>query len=180
MVSLTSLCDRGAIFYFSGEGDCRGRLPMSIRRVLQRLKLAVDKLSIFRGEHQWQQQSLKISLQACRFLLCRLCPSPAEFLFKPLFARQYIFSPRCCDTSWWSDPMANTFMLRLNCCSLEVRRGFTMLPGFGCLSWTQAVCFPLLSLQQTFWSWYFSVLLSHCHLAVSDKTLLTEANPCTG
>lgn len=71
MVSLTSLCYREAMHYFNSGGDPRGRLPMSIRRVL----LAVDKVSRFRGEHQWQQQSLQTSLRACRFLLCRLCPS---------------------------------------------------------------------------------------------------------
>lgn len=77
MVSLSSLFYREAMHYFSGGDDPRERLPVSIRRVLQRPKLAADKVSRFRQEHQWQQQSLQTSLWACRFLLCSLCPSPA-------------------------------------------------------------------------------------------------------
>lgn len=169
MVSLTSLCYREAMLYFNGGGDPRGRLPFSVRKVLQRQKLAVDLVSRFRGEHQWQQQSLWTSLQMCRFLLCSLCPSPVGSRLS--ICKTVHFFPRCCDESWWSALMTNTFMLRLNWCSLEVRRGLTMLPGFSCLPWAQAVCFPLMSLQQTFWSCYFSVLLSHCHLAVSAKTV---------
>lgn len=169
MVSLTSLCYTEVMLYFNGGGDPRGRLPMSVRRILQRQKFAVDLVSRFRREHQWQQQNLQTCLQVCRFILCSLCPSPAaEFLFKP-YLQDSTFFPRCCDTSWWSALMTNTFMLRLNGCSLEVRRGFTALPGLGCLPWAQAVGFPLMSLQQTFCSCYFSVLLSHCHLAVSAK-----------
>lgn len=138
----------------------------------------------FRGKSlQWIRcpgsgESTSGSSGACR-LLCGPAASffagcahllwVAEFLFKPYFCKTVHFFPRCCDTSWWSALMTNTFMLRLNWCSLEVRRGFTLLAGFGCLPWAQAVCFPLLSLQQTFWSCYFSVLLSHCHLAVSAK-----------
>lgn len=137
----------------------------------------------FRGKSlQWiwcpdSGESTSGSSRTCR-LVCRCAGSffaacahllwAAEFLFKP-YLQDSTFFPRCCDTSWWSALVTNTFMLRLNGCSLEVRRGFTALPGLGCLPWAQAVGFPLMSLQQTFCSCYFSVLLSHCHLAVSAK-----------
>lgn len=92
-----------------------------------------------------------------------------QSFYLSLICRTVHFFPRCCDTSWWSALVTNTFML--NWGSLEIRRGFTTLPGLSCLPWAQAVWFPLMSLQQTFWSCYFPVLLCHCHLAVSAKTV---------
>lgn len=104
----------------------------------------------FRGQSlQWIRcpgsgRSTSGSSRACR-LLCGPADSffaayahllqVAEFLFKPYLQDSAFFFPRCCDTSWWSALMTDTFTLRLSWCSLELRRGFTVLPGFSCLPW---------------------------------------------
>lgn len=117
------------------------------------------------------------SSRACK-LLCRPADSFFAVCAHLLQVAEFLFKPNLQGSTFFSKILWYTLMecsngkhvhWRLNWCSLEVRRAFTILPGFSCFPWAQAVCFPLLSLQQTFWSCHFSVLLSHCNLAVSAK-----------